>query len=169
MNDKQNDKKTKSIKLYLVAIVISIILILLAFYCINNKSERLSDGGYSFHNIEPLSPTKVKIVFGNGLTDISILEPEDILLKLTSDSQQVDITFSLSTNPIKIIANAVDLNINVSLIDYYPAGLELNSGDYLEIDGLNPGNEYQIELIWLVTNDSIPLIGQDSFIMPLSV
>ncbi len=164
MEQKAVGKMKKPVFLIIIVCVI-LIALLIVFW---PSDESVGDGGYWFNSIETTSPTEAKIEFGNDFFT-GPFKSDEILMRLKSDIQQAEFIFTEDHNSNCTIVESSNSNVTVVLVDHYPAGYELNTGDYLEISGLIPGEEYTIELIWLPDNLSILINGQDCFEMPPAV
>ena len=116
----------------------------------------------AWNSVAPLNQTAGKMVFGAFTEDV---QPLDLKLFVTINNAAAG-TITIPSNtgtPAPVLMNWVGgPGATAKYFDYNPAGGEINSGDYITLDGLVSGSVYSFEVFHVPTDATVTMTGANS-------
>ena len=113
----------------------------------------------AWNSVAPQSQTEGKFVFGAFTEDVKPLDLKIFVSINGVASGTLTIPTNTGTAPQLMTWLGGPANAIVNYTDYNPAGGEINSGDYIELDGLLPSTVYAFEIFHVPTDATVTMTG----------
>ena len=153
-------KGWSSKKTIIMAILIVILIVLIAsFFYVNTIScsgpmTHIPVG--QFYYVNSTSETTGEIVFGQFIPNVQY--DEIVILVYSNNSPSGFLEFPEDeTGQMNWVGGP--LSSSATYIDYAPGDLEINTGDYIEFDGLSPSTQYYFRAHHPVTDTIVSMTG----------
>jgi len=159
---KKNDKEAVSpviatILMVAITVVLAAVLYVMVAQYMNVDDTGLSAG--SINSVDIRSNSSAKIVIG-AFTGTA--KPMDVKIVLEDqDDNRVSLTWSSIPDSDNYAMTSSDPAVSALYRDLVPAGNSIDAGDTIVVNGLTPGNSYEIILV--KGSDQVQLTGQTTF------
>ena len=96
----------------------------------------------TWNSVESTSQTSARAEFGMF---VGTMRPLDLQLFISANGTDIGfISWGSNTEPSLVTWNDGPTNVNVTYRDFNPTKGEVNQGDYIDLNGLEPGTLYEI-------------------------
>lgn len=136
-------------------------LVIFGYY--SSGSDYVSTPVGSWVNAEATDSSSGKLTFGMFSDDVS---PEDIRIFITEGSTTYEVNFNGALSDQRTDLVVSPSGIEVEYFDYNYQGNQINSGDYIELSGLDPGTTYTFEIFHIPTDSTMFMTGNGNLITP---
>ena len=118
----------------------------------------------SWADLEATTQTSGRITFGSFASFSSAIAPSDIMIQIFADGGYIGSMMVFSdTAP---APQPMSSPVPATYFDYNPSAGQINSGDYITLNGLQPDTLYSFEVFYLPTGEFITMVGSSQFMTP---
>ena len=148
-----------------IVIIVTIVLAAVLYVMVIDfgGSVRYSTPVGSWSQMSATSTTTGEITFGTFSPDVYT---KDLRIHVQEDGNSVGYlswTGDTSSNTVSMNWIGGPSGASAEYIDYNIAGGEVNAGDHIRLDGLEPGTTYSFEVFCIPTDSLVSMIGTESF------